>query len=127
MSKDVQYPEHFVKRLETVWGDGFLSPGGPEEVREIVGGIDIGGKSLLDIGCGLGGPSIVLAHEMGAARIVAIDVEPSLLQRAAEYAKHAGLANEIEFRLVEPGPFLFPSDISTWFLARTPSSILLTS
>ena len=110
MSKDAQYPEHFVKRLEIVWGEGFLSPGGPEEVREIVDGIDLGGKSLLDIGCGLGGPSIFLAREMGVARIVAIDVEPSLLQQGTEYADHAGLANKIEFRLVEPVPLPFARD-----------------
>jgi phosphoethanolamine N-methyltransferase len=110
MSKDAQYPEHFVKRLEIVWGEGFLSPGGPEEVTEIVGGIDLRGKSLLDIGCGLGGPSIVLAREMGVARIVGIDVELSLVQQGTEYAKHAGLANKIEFRLVEPGPLPFARD-----------------
>src|SRR5262245_7301767 len=109
MSQDAQYPEHFVKRLEIVWGKGFLSPGGTEEVREIVVGIDLRGKSLLDIGCGLGGPSIVLAGELGVARIVAIDVEPSLLQQATEYANHAGLATKIEFRLVDPGPLPFAS------------------
>src|SRR5215467_4409188 len=110
MSKDAQYPEHFVKRLEIVWGEGFLSPGGPEEVKEIVSGLDLAGKILLDIGCGLGGPSIVLASEMGVARIVAIDVEPSLLERGIEYTNHAGLANKIEFRLVEPGPLPFAKD-----------------
>ena len=111
MSKDPQYPEHFVKRLEIVWGEGFLSPGGPAEVREIVSGIDLAGKSLLDIGCGLGGPSIVLARDMGVARCIAIDVEPSLLQRATEYANKAGLANQIEFHLVEPGPLPFAEHI----------------
>jgi phosphoethanolamine N-methyltransferase len=111
MSKGAQYPEHFVKRLEIVWGEGFLSAGGPEEVREIVSGIDLAGKSLLDIGCGLGGPAIVLAREMGVARIVAIDVEPSLLKRGAEYANKAGFADKIEFRLVEPGPLPFTRDM----------------
>jgi SAM-dependent methyltransferase len=110
MSKGAQYPEHFVKRLEIVWGKGFLSPGGPEEVREIVDGIDLRGKSVLDIGCGLGGPSIVLAREMGVARIIAIDVEPSLVQQGNEYAEHAGLTSKIEFRLVEPGPLPFAQD-----------------
>ncbi len=30
MSDDVQYPDHFVDRLQTVWGVGFLSPGAPK-------------------------------------------------------------------------------------------------
>ena len=34
MSDDIQYPGHFIERLHTIWGEGFLSPGGPEEVGE---------------------------------------------------------------------------------------------
>ena len=50
-----------------------------------------------------------MIREMGVARIVAIDVEPSLLQRGTEYANHAGLVTKIEFRLVHPGPLPFAS------------------
>ena len=32
MKSAIQYPEHFVKRLEIVWGEGFLSPGGADIV-----------------------------------------------------------------------------------------------
>ncbi len=60
MSDDVQYPDHFVERLHTVWGTGFLSPGGSQEVREIARDIDLADKDILDIGCDTGGPSIVL-------------------------------------------------------------------
>jgi hypothetical protein len=42
-------------KLEMIWGDGFMSPGGPDEVMRIVAGHDIAGCSVLDIGCGLGG------------------------------------------------------------------------
>lgn len=110
MDEGVQYPDHFVIRLETLWGDGFLSPGGPEEVREITRGIDLTGKSVLDIGCGTGGPAIVLAREMGAARVVAVDVEPHLLERAAIHAKTAGVEDRVEFRPVAPGPLPFDAE-----------------
>ena len=110
MADGVQYPDHFVIRLETLWGDGFLSPGGPEEVREITRGIDLAGKTVLDIGCGTGGPAIVLAREMGAARIVAVDVEAHLLERAAIHAKTAGVDDRIEFRPVAPGPLPFDAE-----------------
>jgi ubiquinone/menaquinone biosynthesis C-methylase UbiE len=110
MSKDVQYPEQFVKRLEIVWGEGFLSPGGAQEIWEITRDFDLAGKTILDIGCGTGGPSIVLAREMGVARIIAIDIEPALLRRGAEYAEKAGVTNKIEFRLVEPGSLPFQND-----------------
>jgi ubiquinone/menaquinone biosynthesis C-methylase UbiE len=110
MSGDTQYPDHFVERLHTVWGMGFLSPGGPQEVREIAQGLHLADKTLLDIGCGTGGPSIVLARDLNVAHVVAIDVEALLLERAANYAGEAGVAEKIEFKLVEPGPLPFEDD-----------------
>ena len=41
--------------LKTVWGEGFLSPGGIDEIDEVMKGIDASGKNVLDIGCGCGG------------------------------------------------------------------------
>lgn len=102
----VQYPAEFIDRLHLIWGDAFLSPGGPEEVRAIVQGLDLADAEVLDIGCGTGGPAIVLARDCGA-RVTAVDVEPQLLERARRFADVAGLAGRIEFRLVEPGPLPF--------------------
>jgi hypothetical protein len=56
--------------LQIIWGEGYLSPGGPQAVREIVAGIDLAG-SVLDIGCGIGGLDQVLA--LGAAHVTAVD------------------------------------------------------
>jgi phosphoethanolamine N-methyltransferase len=103
---DIQYPDEFIDRLHVVWGQGFLSPGGPEEVREIVRGLDLEGKALLDIGCGTGGPASVLAKETGAL-VTGLDVEPQLLERARRTAEAAGVADRISFILAEPGPLPF--------------------
>ncbi len=54
MSED-HYPPRMIAMLEAVWGTGFLSPGGPEEVSRVIGAHDLRGKSVLDIGCGAGG------------------------------------------------------------------------
>lgn len=105
MSDDIQYPDHFIERLHSVWGEGFLSPGGPEEVRAIVSGLDLAGKTVLDVGFGTGGPAIALAREHGAARVVGLDVEPQLRDRASRNIDKAGVADKIELRVVEPGPF----------------------
>jgi hypothetical protein len=51
----MQYAKDFTDALQFMWGDGFLSPGGPEEVAEMLAGIDLSGKRVLDIGSGLGG------------------------------------------------------------------------
>lgn len=101
-----QYTEDFITRLHMVWGAGFLSPGGPEEVREIVRGLDLAGERVLDIGCGTGGPSVTLA-KMGA-HVTGIDVEPHLLDHAGRIGQAAGLADRLVWRCVAPGPLDFP-------------------
>jgi hypothetical protein len=43
MSGEGEYDHAMVTLLELVWGDGFLSPGGPEEVARILEGTSITG------------------------------------------------------------------------------------
>ena len=50
-----EYDGRMLTLLQMVWGEGFLSPGGPQAVREIMAGIDLGGKRILDIGRTPGG------------------------------------------------------------------------
>ncbi len=102
-----QYPENYVAVLEWMWGDGFLSPGGPEEVRMLLEGVDLTGAMVLDVGSGLGGVDILLACEHGAREVVGIEVEAPLIARAEAAAEKAGLAGRVSFKLVEPGPFPF--------------------
>jgi cyclopropane fatty-acyl-phospholipid synthase-like methyltransferase len=99
-----EYPEQFVTRLEILWGEGFLSAGGPAEVNEILKGVDISGKTVLDLGCGCGGPDIVLVNDLAAAKVVGIDIDAGLLDRARGYARAAGLIDKIHYSLVYPGP-----------------------
>ncbi len=107
MTENIQYPDHFIERLHTIWGEGFLSPGGPEEVAEIVTGMGLAGKTVLDVGFGTGGPAIALASQHGAARVVGIDVEAQLRERAARNVDNAGVADRVELKIVEPGPWPF--------------------
>ncbi len=107
MDQDLSYPDAFADRLELVWGAGFLSPGGADEVRQIIGDTEMRGKSVLEIGCGIGGPAIVIAGEYHAGKVTGVDIEPQLVERAWRNAAQAGLGEKIEFRLVEPGPLPF--------------------
>ena len=98
-----EYDDALVAMLELIWGEGFLSPGGPRAVRAVVEGIALGGRTLLDIGCGVGGIDIMLARDHGCD-IIALDIEAPLLERARGRAAAAGVADRIDFRLVAPGP-----------------------
>lgn len=89
MNPELQYPDHFIDRLHIIWGKGFLSPGGRDEILKIVRGLDLKNRSVLDIGCGTGGPSMVLAEECDAN---VIGIEPHLIARSKEAVDDADLS-----------------------------------
>jgi phosphoethanolamine N-methyltransferase len=103
----VEYHDELVDFLEILWGEGYLSPGGPEEVDKVVEGIDLVGRQVLDIGCGSGGITLRLAETHGAGSVVGIDVEAPVLAKAARRAKARKLDDRVAFRQVEPGPLPF--------------------
>ena len=98
------YPQDSILFLEEMWGDGFLSPGGPEEVRRLLSGLDVEGRTVVDIGSGAGGIAVLLADRYDAARVIGLDVEETVVAHARAKAERAGLADRIEIRRVEPGP-----------------------
>ena len=106
----VNYTDHFTKWCEFEFGGGFLSPGGRDEVAKIVEGIDIAGKKVLDIGVGLAGPACLLVEEHGATRVIGIDVEDPVLERAAETVRTCGLWDRVVLKRVEPGPLPFDDE-----------------
>lgn len=105
-----EYTDDLVARLELLWGDGFLSPGGAAEVAVVLAGIDVADRYVLDVGCGLGAVDILLVREHGAQSVVAIDVEQKFIDRAMTKATEAGLSDRISFQRVQPGPFPFPDE-----------------
>ncbi|MFN0115951.1 MAG: class I SAM-dependent methyltransferase [Paracoccaceae bacterium] len=104
----VEYPSEMIEKLELLWGEGFLSPGGDEEVRRVVRGIDLRDAEVLDIGCGTCGPAVALARDCGA-RVTAADVEDLVLEKGRAHVARAGLSDRITCVRIEPGPLPFPN------------------
>lgn len=102
------YSRTFTDALEFMWGDGFLSPGGPSEVDAIIGDVGLEGRRVLDIGSGLGGIDIHLARRHGAGAVLGIDVEEPLIEAARERTARHGLDDRISYELVAAGPLSFP-------------------
>ena len=98
-----EYDDALVALLELIWGEGFLSPGGPAAVGKVIEGLDLTGKTVLDIGCGLGGIDAILARDRGA-RVIGLEIERALIARARRRIAHAELADRVDLRLVTPGP-----------------------
>ena len=103
-----EYTDNLITFLETLWGEGYLSPGGAEEVAAVLEGFDLSGLTILDIGCGSGGITLSLAADYRAARVVGVDVEGPVLAKARRRAEARGLTDRVEFVRVEPGPLPFP-------------------
>jgi phosphoethanolamine N-methyltransferase len=102
-----EYDDALVALLEMVWGEGYLSPGGPAEIRAVVEGVDLAGKDVLDLGCGTGGITRFLAETYGPARILGIDIDAGLIARATAQAGAAGCSGRLAFQTVAPGPLPF--------------------
>lgn len=107
MSED-HYPPRLIAMLEAVWGEGFLSPGGRDEVARVIGAHDLTGKSVLDIGCGAGGIDIALIRNHGAGYVCGVDVEDPVLTHARALIGREGLSDRIGLVKVAPGPLPFP-------------------
>jgi ubiquinone/menaquinone biosynthesis C-methylase UbiE len=102
-----EYDDALVALLELVWGEGYMSPGGPDEIRTIVEGVDLAGKAVLDLGCGTGGVTRFLAETYRPARIVGVDIDRGLIERAGKHTAVAELRSILSFRSVRLGPLPF--------------------
>lgn len=102
-----EYDDVHMRFLELLWGDGYLSPGGPAEVERVLSGIDLSGKSVLDLGCGSGGITLHLARQYRPARIIGFDVEQPVIDSARARAASAGLDDIAQFVQADPGPLPF--------------------
>ena len=109
MVKDIEYNDAMTNMLELIWGVGFMTPGGEGNVANLVDGLEIRDRRVLDIGCGIGGPAFVLASKYGA-HVTGIDIEPQLIDEARLRAEKLGLSSSCEFVTVEPGPMPLPDE-----------------
>ena len=78
-----EYDKVFLELTEMIYGSGFLSQGGPEEIDAMFDGINLTGLKILDLGCGLGGPDFYLAKN-NTVEIVGIDPQINIIQQAQE-------------------------------------------
>jgi phosphoethanolamine N-methyltransferase len=102
-----EYGEALIDLLAVIWGEGFLSPGGPQEVAALLEGVDVAGKRVLDVGCGAGGIELLLVRDHGAGTVVGVDVEAPVLARARALLERHGFAGRVRFEQVAPGPLPF--------------------
>jgi len=106
VGKEAEYHDAMIRMLELVWGEGYMVPGGTAKTDDLVSGLKLRGKRVLDIGCGLGGPACHLA-DRHRAHVTGIDIEPQLVEHARQRAASRKLQQRACFLLVRPGPLPF--------------------
>ncbi len=122
MQDEVLYDEQVIRFLEEIWGDGFLSPGGADEVARVIHGVEVAGKQVLDIGSGSGACAVLLVRAHGALNVTGIDVEDPVCEAANARARAAGVADRVEIIKVSPGPF--PFDAATFDVVFSKDAII---
>jgi phosphoethanolamine N-methyltransferase len=117
-----EYDDNLMALLEALWGEGFMSPGGVAEVDRYLAGIELRGKTVLDIGCGLGGVDLHLLRQHEALQVTGIDIDPALIERCKQLAEKYQLADRARFICVEPGPLAF--DDASFEIVTSKDSII---
>ena len=103
LTDEGHYGPKQLNMLEVIWGKGYLSPGGSDEIDQIIGELDLSGKRVLDIGCGSGGAVFHILEKHNAEEAVGFDVEPLVIEQAKTAALEKGLSEKALFKSIIPG------------------------
>ncbi|MDE2006930.1 MAG: methyltransferase domain-containing protein [Rhodospirillales bacterium] len=103
-----------------LWGEGFVGPGGAEEVIRLATPLGLSAaSSLLLLGCGAGGPARCVASLFGAW-IEAVEADPALVAAAAAICAEAGLGKRARVAACPPGAPDFAASSAHHVLAIDP-------
>ena len=105
--EELEYGQDMISLLEAVWGEGFMSPGGTDEIDRVLGDKDLSEARVLDIGCGIGGAAVHIALTRQPSSITGIDIEENLVTLSASLAKKNNVSAICDFQQVKPGPLPF--------------------
>lgn len=104
------YDQRNIDTLEMVYGRGYLSAGGDEEVARVLHGFELAGRRVLDLGCGLGGASVTMTRDLGATDIVGFDIDEMVLGRARSLVEENRVDDRVRLILGNPGPLQFADE-----------------
>ncbi|MBD0355023.1 MAG: methyltransferase domain-containing protein [Rubrobacteraceae bacterium] len=93
LARMLEYADEWLEGLPESSIESFAGTGNPFSLGELRPG-----ESVVDVGCGAGIDSLIAAKKVGPdGRVIGVDMTPSMLEKARQGAKEAGLKN-VEFR-----------------------------
>ena len=72
--------------------------GGVEATKALLARLDLDGKDVLDIGCGIGGPARTMAAH-ATARVTGIDLTPQFIEAARALSAMTGFGERVRFEV----------------------------
>ncbi len=105
-----QYTDRVIAGMQALYGDGFLSPGGPREMTLLLEHAQFDGCRILDFGSGLGGASIMIAERFADAQVTGIDIDSGLVDYANTVANERKLADRVRFEPARTAGIQFPDN-----------------
>jgi phosphoethanolamine N-methyltransferase len=109
-NSEAEYDDAAIRFLEALWGEGYLSPGGPAEVDRVLAGRSLQGLKVLDLGCGAGGITLHLVEAHKAGHVTGFDVEAPVIKAARARAAGRGLSARADFDQAAPGRLPFADE-----------------
>ena len=109
---DKNWPAERIKIAETIWGPGFVSPGGAEYILKLVQPFGMNSSmNVLDLGAGLGGPARAIAEE-SKAWLTGMERSDALAIAGMEHSRNAGMSKKAsivhaDFETIELRPNFF--------------------
>jgi len=94
-----QYSRTGILRYEKIFGDGYVSTGGPETTDYLCARLGPKlqpGAKVLDVGCGIGGAMFHLAKTYGAD-VTGVDLAPEMIAIAFERARASDAPESVRF------------------------------
>ena len=102
-----EYGKKQIDTLEMIWGEGFLSPGGSEEIDLVLNNKSIKNLTILDIGCGAGSAAFHFIRNHSVGHVTAVDVEKEVIDRANELKSKYSFEKHVDFRVINLSPSKF--------------------
>ena len=97
------YDQRNIDTMERVYGRGYMSAGGDNEIIEIFSGIATESGTILDLGCGLGGASVAIAKFLNPDKVIGLDVDEALIERASSLVNENNLEDKVQLETAPPG------------------------
>jgi|GEM_PF-958812 len=96
------WPAGRVALANTLWGPGFIVPGGESEILRLVRPLRASSNaSLLIVGVGGGGPAVAVTRNLGAS-VVGMESDPGLLAAARGLIGRSQLGRKVTLKAWEP-------------------------